>query len=211
MARYMITQSLLSAWLYMLDDQYSEDPMSDFMLVLNREPTPTTEAMRDGIDFENLVTEIIEDEEIEPSVTVNQGEVGVFDNSWYEAAKKIADRCRGGLLQYKVSRRIQVDGTDLLLYGRLDCLRCGEIIDIKFSRRYERGKYEDSTQHPVYMELVPEAEKFTYLVSNGSEVWTEQYRRDEVHSIYPVIGDFLMWLERMGLDGIYKEKWASRW
>ena len=211
MARYMITHSLLSSWLYMLDDEYSDDPMSEFMLVLNREPTPTSEPMQNGIDFENLVTSIIEGEKAHQTVTVNQGEVGVYDHPWFAAASKIADRCRGGILQYKASRRITVGETDLLLYGRLDCLRSGEIIDIKFSKRYERGKYEDSTQHPVYMELIPEAEKFTYLVSNGSEVWSEQYRRDEVRSIYPVIGDFLSWLERMGLDGIYKEKWETRW
>lgn len=196
---YLITHSLLSAWLYMQKNEYSEDPMAEFLTVLKREPTPTTDAMQNGIEFENLVTSILE-EETEKDESI-----------WYGAARQIADICRGGSLQHKASKRISVNGMDLLLYGRLDCLKQGEIIDIKFSKRYDRGKYISSTQHPVYMELIPEAEQFTYAVSNGSEVWTESYRRDETASIYPVIGDFLNWLCDMQLDEIYKQKWVSKY
>ena len=67
MDRYMITHSLLSSWLYtMRDNPYetadsTDDPMSDFLRTLRREPTPTTEAMQKGIDFENLVADILAD------------------------------------------------------------------------------------------------------------------------------------------------------
>ena len=60
--RFLITHSLLSAWLYSLKenpfaDATTEDTSKeDFMKVLRREPTPTNEAMQNGIDFENLVT-----------------------------------------------------------------------------------------------------------------------------------------------------------
>ena len=100
-------------------------------------------------------------------------------------------------------------GEQLLLYGRLDCLKAGEIIDIKFSKGYDRGKYFTSTQHPVYMELVPEASSFTYLVSNGAEVWSETYRRDETPSVYPIIEDFLSWLRVTGWIDVYHRVWAA--
>lgn len=203
MGCYMITHSLLSSWLYSMKENphvdaaiEPEDPMAEFLPVLRREPTPTTDAMQKGIDFENLVTDIV----------FNRGD---RSNKWFDAANKVAKIVRGGVLQCRSKRIIQVDGMQILLYGRLDCLKAGEIFDVKFSPKYERGKYIDSTQHPTYLEIVPEAIRFTYLVSNGTDVWRETYRRDETRDICPIIVDFLSWLRTVDLLGLYKEKWQA--
>ena len=201
--RYLMTHSLLSSWLYAMkenpnaDATTERDQMEEFMLVLRREPTPTSEAMQNGTDFEELVTQIVYGMSPE-------------GDSWGEAAAAIANRVRGGVLQYKAYRNVQVGGLTMLLNGRLDCLRAGEIFDIKFSKSYEPGKYFDSTQHPMYFELIPEARSFTYLVSNGSLVWSETYRRDETQSIIPTIENFLAWLGDTGLMPLYLEKWEAR-
>lgn len=202
MPRYMITHSLLSSWLYaMKDNPYEDatterDPYGEFLTALRREQTPTTEAMQKGIDFENLVTDI-----------TNGG--GDPSHNWYDAASKVAAIVQGGPLQVKASREIQIGGMTILLYGRLDNLKAGVIRDIKFSSGYERGKYIDSTQHPTYFEIIPEAIAFEYLVSNGTDVWTERYERQDTRSIIPVIADFLDWLQAMGLMSEYKEKWVA--
>jgi len=221
MAAYMVTHSLLSAWLYLLkgnpyEDATSEaDPMADFMRVLRREPTPKTEAMENGVIFEDLVTSILQSEPnfgfyevldvdysfIEPAPTK--------EHKWHSAAYKVATIVHGGQLQVKAKKMIVVRGMDVLLYGRLDALRAGAIYDIKFSKSYDRGKYFTSTQHPIYLELVPEAESFSYLVSNGTDVWTETYRREEVKSIHPTISDFFDWLDAVGLMDTYKEHWKA--
>lgn len=199
----LLTHSLLSSWLYAMKDNPFEDmtserdPVAEFMQVLRREPTPTSEAMQNGIDFEDLVTDIV----LGKDCTTHK---------WYGAAARVADIVSGGRLQYKASKLIEVAGMELVLYGRLDALKAGEIYDIKFSKGYERGKYISSTQHPVYLKLVPEATAFTYIVSNGSEVWTERYRRDETADIRPIISDFLDWLSVQGLLDLYKEKWGAR-
>lgn len=203
MSRFLMTHSLLSSWLYAIKDDPFEDstsekdPMAEFMLVLRREPTPRTEAMQKGIDFEDLVTDIVN---------------GKHDKEhfWYNAAANIASIVGGGILQYKARKEIEVSGLSIILNGRLDALKAGGIYDIKFSSHYERGKYFNSTQHPVYMELVPTAQSFTYLVSNGADVWKEQYRRDETQSVYPIISDFLEWLTAYGLMDVYREKWEAR-
>ena len=136
--RYLMTHSLLTSWLYTMrenpyEDATSEsDPMGEFMATLRREPTPTTEAMQNGIRFENLVTAII-------NGNADPGE------QWYSAAEKVARRCAGGILQYKAKKTLMVGDMELLLYGRLDCLKAGEIIDIKFSKGYDPGKYFSST------------------------------------------------------------------
>ena len=202
--RYLLTHSLLSSWLYSMksspyeDATTDRDPFAEFLQVLRREKTPTTEAMQNGIDFEDLVTAII------------NGRANPGESPWYDAAAKIARRCSGGILQYKAMKPVEVEGLDLLLYGRLDCLRAGEIIDIKYTSKYDVGKFFYSTQHPMYLELIPEAEQFTYLVSNGKDVWHETYRSDEVPSIYPTIQNFLHWLDTVGLMQVYREHWQSK-
>lgn len=202
MAAYLMTHSLLSSWLYAIkDDPYADatserDPMAEFMQVLRREPTETTEAMQKGIDFEDLVTDIVNGR-------------GDPENKWFAAAQTVATLVSGGQLQYKARRHITVSGMEFVLYGRLDCLKAGTIVDIKFSSKYDRGKYFDSTQHPTYMEIIPEAVQFVYVISNGTEVWTEPYRRDEVTDIKPIISDFISWLDAVGLMPVYKEKWLA--
>lgn len=201
--RYLMTHSLLSAWLYtMKDNPYEDaenekDSMAEFLTVLRREPTEPNMAMIKGRHFEDLITAIIEDR-ADP------------EDQWYDAAKKIADRIDGGLLQYAAKREIVVDGITFLLYGRLDALKAGEITDIKYSGKYERGKFYESTQHPVYMELIPEAERFTYRISNGRDVWEESYRRDETRDIRPIISDFIRWLRMQELFDVYCEHWAAK-
>lgn len=202
MAAYLMTHSLLSSWLYAISDNPYEDatterdPMEEFMQVLRREPTETTEAMQKGIDFEDLVTDIVNGR-------------GDPENKWFAAAQTVATLVSGGQLQYKARRHITVSGMEFVLYGRLDCLKAGTIVDIKFSSGYDRGKYFDSTQHPTYMEIIPEAVQFVYVISNGTEVWTEPYRRDEVTDIKPIISDFISWLDAVGLMPVYKEKWLA--
>lgn len=201
---YLITHSLLSAWLYSMRDNPYADATSetsskeDFLRVLRREPTPTTEAMQNGIDFENLVTDIVHGVEIDPGT------------KWLDAAKRVAEIVKGAQLQYGASVKMRVHNLDLVLYGRLDALKAGHIQDIKFSRSYERGKYFDSTQHPMYLEIIPEADDFTYVVSDGTEVWTETYRREETQSIVPIINEFLSWLDMTGYMEMYQHYWPAR-
>lgn len=202
MARYLMTHSLLASWLYAIKEDPFEDAtterdhFAEFLDVLNRVPTPTTEAMQNGIDFEDTVMSFVRG-------------VPNLGGKWDDAAEKIASIVRGGLFQYKAKKPVTVAGVDFLLYGRLDALKAGEIHDIKFTKSYDRGKYFGSTQHPLYMELIPEAEKFNYLVSNGTDVWTESYTREETRSIFPVIYDFTDWINCNGLWKIYAEKWAA--
>lgn len=204
MSRYLMTHSLLSSWLYCLKDNPYEDATNErdtygeFLQVLKRAPSIPTTAMQCGIDFEALVT----------AITKGGGEP---EHDWYEAAAKVADIISGAALQVRANKVLEVNGYTLVLHGRLDALKAGVVYDIKFtsSRNFFIGNHIDSTQHPTYMELIPEARRFDYLISNGADVWTESYRREETPSIIPVISNFLNWLEARGLMELYKEKWAA--
>lgn len=192
---YKVTHSLLSSWLYSIqEDPYEDatkerDLKAEFLTVLRREPTPTTEAMQNGIDFENLVTDILSGKQTE--------------HKWQEAAAEVAGIVGPAVLQASCGLRIG----DWYLYGRPDAIRAGTIYDIKFSEGYDRGKYLDSTQHPMYLRLLPEADRFVYVVSNGTNVWTEEYWREDVGDIMDTVNEFAAWLKVMGLEELYREKW----
>ena len=195
---YLITHSLLSAWLRTFEDNsYGADepsPWAGFMRTLRREYSPPTEAMQKGIDFENAVSAVLDGRGKAPT----------------EAIANMASILRGSVLQLPVNKRMEVDGWDIVLHGRLDALNAGVIYDIKYSGRYERGKFFNSTQHPTYFELVPEANTFIYLVSDGSNIWTETYERWETRSIIPDIQDFFAWLGYMRLTDEYKKYWEAK-
>ena len=203
MPAYLITHSLLSSWLYSLrenpneDMETEKDAREEFLKVLRREPVEATEAMQNGVDFENLVTACI------------QG-AGDRSNKWFDAASAVANELRGAQLQLVASKRVLIAGQEYVLYGRFDALKAGVISDIKFSKGYEKGKYFDSTQHPMYMFLMPTAQEFTYIVSNGSFVWHETYTREETKDIFPTITAFLTWLEDTGLLDLYREHWTAK-
>ena len=191
---FLMTHSLLSAWLYSMKenpfaDATTEDTAKeDFLRVLRREPTPTTEAMQKGIDFENLVTDICSQMRPVQGNLLNTPDEGdtvseeLKKHQWFIPALKVAKTVRGGQFQYSAYNRVEIYRYELLLHGRLDALKAGHIYDIKFSGSYDRGKYIDSTQHPMYFRLVDGAMYFTYVISNGTEVWTEQYGFDEAEN-----------------------------
>lgn len=193
MSKYLMTQSLLSAWLYIYKarEGKEEEAYDSFLRVLNREPTETTKAMQKGIDFEDAVTAYLKGEEADGTV------------------KTVGDMIRGAVLQVPVYLDRTIDGMDFLLYGRIDALKAGVIYDIKYSESYETNKYLDSPQHPIYLECLPSAREFRYLISDGKEVYVERYTRSETPSVDNVIRQFVSFLDQYGLRDIYISKWQT--
>ena len=196
--KLLITQSLLGAWLYQYQAFDQESAHKDFLRVLRREKSKPTQAILDGIQFENMVTACCE------------GSPPPEGHKWGEAVRAIADRLQGSQFQVVAQRSAMVAGVPFLLYGRLDALKAGVIYDIKFSRSYQVGKYLDSPQHPMYFTLVPEAYKFEYVVFTGSDVCVESYDREDVPEIFPTIRNFINYLELSKLDKIYCQKWETK-
>ena len=196
--KLLITQSLLGAWLYQYQAFDQESAHKDFLRVLRREKSKPTQAILDGIQFENMVTACCE------------GSPPPEDHKWGCAVRSIADRVKGAQFQVVAQRTAVVEDIPFLLYGRLDALKAGVIYDIKFSRSYQVGKYLDSPQHPMYFALVPEARRFEYLVFTGSDVCVEKYDRFDSPDIRSTIRDFIKYLEASKLDKLYCQKWEAR-
>lgn len=126
---------------------------------------------------------------------------------------------KNGCYQVKLSKTITNKTGTYVLYGRLDCLKAGEIIDYKHKGSYDVGDFEDSYQHPVYFELCPEANEFEYLICNnykdGKElkdlnIYHESYLREDVTmDIGQEIDYFINWLKTVNLYNVYLEHWES--
>lgn len=199
--RYLITASLLNSFKYLLESEYST--MDDFLATLRREKSPSTQEQLNGIRFENLVYAYTQGEYISP------------DEEWLPGIEPIGDECKDGAYQVKLFREIGVQGNDYLVYGILDFLKNGTIIDVKTTKRYapERtaGKFYNSPQTAAYFFLVPEAKAFRYLIYDfGDYVYEEKYYPDETKHIGRWIDEFYRFLERAGLTQLYKDNWRCK-
>lgn len=119
-------------------------------------------------------------------------------------------RLKGAAYQVRAEKQVKLGGLDINLVGVADFIRAGKIIDIKRVMRYEYGKYQFSAQHPMYLELWPEAVRFDYLIWDGSYAYQETYRRQDCESIYTIGKRFLDYLEGADLMGTYTAKWREK-
>ena len=198
-----ITKTLLESWRYCFScyEGYEEEAYADFLKTLRREQTETTEAMLNGLAFEDKVYRFAE------------GKTVRSDAKWRTGAAALADIIRGAQIQVPISRSIEVDGNTYLLKGVLDALRAGVIYDVKFLNKSIGsadiyGKWLNCTQHPAYFYLVPEATEFQYLGSDGEDIYIETYQRDQSPDIHEIIHDFLEFVRSEGLMDVFTERWA---
>ena len=207
---YLITQSLLSSWNYQFNcmEGQEENARNEFIRTLHREPGEPTPAMIQGIEFEKKCYAV-----------ANGAELWELDAE-YNGVTAVANIISGAQIQVKLKRTITVHGMDILVYGILDALKAGVIYDIKrmYVKRHSdtmvykelAGKYLNSPQHPTYFYLVPEADEFQYLVSDGENLYIEKYSREETPDIRSIIDEFLRWLESEGLYEEYIKYWEAK-
>ncbi len=204
MPRYLITQSLLSAWAYTFDcsEGCKKDAQEEFLRTLRREKGPSTPAMEAGIAFER------------ECYRAAAGMSRPPHRDWENGIQAVADIIRGAQVQVRLSREIEVLGETFLVYGILDALKAGVISDVKFKSKSLNfldlaGNYLNSAQHPFYFYICPEAYKFQYLVSDGDSLYIETYYPGQSRSAVEIIRDFIASIGGSGLLPLYKEKWQA--
>ena len=225
MPRYKITKSLIESWYYVHDcwEGQEESAMESFLHSLRCEPEELTEEqqknIQNGFDFEKLVTDIATGRfvpEFHPQdiTEPNTGEVmeGAKYPKWYRAASEFGGLLRGAQFQVRIRKPITVGGMDFEIHGVLDALKEGVIYDIKFKNKSFgsldlAGTYLNSAQHPFYFYLVPEARRFLYLVSDGSDIYIEQYLPEESRPAGQIIWEFMQFLTASNLMDEYKAHW----
>lgn len=166
---------------------------------------------------------VLNKEEFEPSESIIKGyEFEAYMQENYEGTKN-------GAYQVVVSK----EHGDYLLYGKVDCLKGGIIYDYKYTKNYDVGKFFNNHQTLMYLEMVPEANKMVYLITNKFEVedyadidymdtdridytvgdiFREEYTKDMFpETIDSVLHKFEQWLKAYNLFDLYTEKWKCKY
>lgn len=206
MTKYLITPSLLSAFSWYLKESFTKtetEQRQEFLQTLRREKTPTAETMQKGIDFEDAINFYSQDHHhlSEETCKTACSDV-IFD---------LANIIKGGIWQQSVKKELKIGNSEFLLYGRTDVIKRDTVFDIKFTGKYELGKFQDSSQHLIYL-YCSDLPKFSYLVSDGKDCWREDYFNhagieDEIKSR---VSEFLDYLETdKEARQLYFEKWTA--
>lgn len=216
---YKMTHSLLESWRRATDPDADETAFVAFLDTLERKKRQKTKAMQDGIDFERDVNYFAENGvfEILDGPTENvihaMGDTIIIENNvdistpYYRAVRQFGNRIKYSQLQVREEKEIKVCGREIVLVGVADAIKAGILSDIKRVQRYEYGKYQFSTQHPMYMELFPEALRFDYLIFDGKYCYMEQYRRGDFEPIQGTIKAFLEYLDGAEMMETYQKNW----
>lgn len=196
---FYLTQSLLSSWRHYLDsdDTGSDATLDSFLSALQRKKQEPTPAMQAGRDFEAAINAVVAGENVE-----------LDGRKEARAILRFSRLCAGGQPQVPIAGTRNISGMEFRLYGVCDYVKAGTIYDIKRVQRYEYGKYFHSPQHAMYMELVPAAKKFVYLIFNGTDTFTETYRREDTTPIEETIREFVRWLEDNRYMDLFEKYWT---
>lgn len=166
---------------------------------------------------------VLNKEEFEPSESILKG----FEYEKY--MQENFEETLGGAYQVKVSKEYG----DYLLYGIIDCLKGGIIYDYKYAKNYEVGKFFNNHQTLMYLEMVPEAKKMIYLITNKFEkkeypdlnvkdvskveyevgdIFREEYTKDMFpETMDSILHKFEEWLKQYNLFDLYTEKWKCKY
>lgn len=203
MTKYLTTPSLLNSFSWYLKESFTkteEEQRQEFLQVLRREKTPTTPAQQRGLDFES---------DIELATKFERIIEGQYDSIVCD----FADIVRGGLWQRSVEKDLKVGNQEFLLYGRTDVIKRDTVFDIKFTSNYELGKFQDSSQHLIYL-YCSDLPKFSYLISDGKDWWREDYSNHAgiEGEIKSKVSEFLDYLEGdKEAKGLYFNNWISKY
>lgn len=212
--KYLITQSLLSAWLYMFNcyEDNSEQAQEDFLKCLRREQTELSEEMLRGISFEDAVNAYLNGDADAPHAHAKRYAKRGCVEEEEAAVIKVAEIMRGGTYQLTDYKNKRIAGIDFVLMAKCDWVQAGVIKDCKRVTNYEPGKYLNSAQHPMYLEVLDTAYRFDYIVCDGSDVYTaDSYTRaDMPQTIEQIITQFVDYLKSENLLETYFEYWKSK-
>jgi hypothetical protein len=203
MTKYLITPTLINSYQYYINDEFKSPAVSraDFLKTLSKEKFEPNEAMQKGIDFE---------EEIFQQCCLEK-EVGkkLTSDPICDAIVKIV---KGGLWQETCKKELKIGNQEFLLYGKMDVIKRDTIYDIKYTSNYELGKFLGSAQHLIYLYCTG-LPKFKYLVSNGKDLWIEDYFNNVniENEIKSKINDFLSYLENDSeAKNLFETKWKTK-
>ena len=119
-------------------------------------------------------------------------------------AKEMAILVKGSKFQVTLKTIVRVRDEDFCIYGKSDCLKPKEILDIKVTTTYKNEDYYlNGNQHIFYLftakKMGYDIKKFTYLVTDLKEIHKIVFEVDDWDllniDVYTTIQEFLSFLD----------------
>lgn len=167
----LITPSILDSfkWYNECPVSWKEKAEKDLTKALNRIWETPSPAIQRGINFEKAICSSFGNSREE------------FVQQFGDTAAMFYDRCAKGRQQVVYKKRIMVNGTEYMLYGKADIVLPELIIDIKTTGSWKGPQtYLSKNQHLAYI-AASGIEDFEYLVAIFDN--EDSIRPDEVVSI----------------------------
>ena len=186
--RFLMTASLLDAWKYLLNNEYSK--LDDFLRVLRREPSEATEAQKQGYEFETWAEQNYKD-------TLN----GVYQ---VKAYKDLVAPTGTKYLLYGI--------IDCIKSGKIYDFKHTKQYDVgKFFDKAQTSMYLELVPQAKDMTYIISVDPPKYLETQDKYlIYTETYTRTETPQIKDIICDFELWLKAMDLWETYKQNWRTK-
>lgn len=212
--RYLITQSLLSAWMYQYNcaEGDEERAREEFLKTLRKEPCEQNDIMLRGISFEEAVYEMIRGND-KPAYGHCEIYAKRSKDKEFKCIVDMAKIMQGGTYQVSAYKDKTIMGVRFLLMAKCDWIKAGEILDCKRVEKYsDVGKYLNSVQHPMYLEVISTAKVFKYKICDGEDIYEERYTREDIpQGIDSIIAEFVSDLKSVGLWETYTTYWKSKY
>lgn len=160
------------------------DAKEEFLGHINRVPTPKTDAMKRGIEFENAVNMWAQRGALPPGpVTVHDLEVSP------ELIGRFTKGFEKALRQIFVEVNLPTKYGPVRVYGFIDELLADAAYDTKTTGDYDLGKYRNNWQHPSYLEALKSegagVNRFVYRITDFEDYFEEeyQYRKEDTERL----------------------------
>lgn len=164
---YKISPTFLDSFAYYIDcdDQYqSLTARKELISRLRGEPCEVSEAMEKGIKLETDIQSAINGLYPEPKIKTD----------YNYCVSDIANEVQDSLCQVEVKYQLE---PNVIVWGYIDFLKRNRIVDVKYTKSYDIGKYNNRNQHLVYLLALKDTgiKHFSYLISDLKRVYREDY------------------------------------
>lgn len=211
MSKYLITPSLLGSYnWYISEFNNKPEARQEWLDRLGKIWSGTSEAAQKGIDFEDIVKLLAEKNPDSLNLLKGKGE------DYIRCADDISLKVNNGHWQEKLTKTIDFQGNQYVLYGKSDVIKENTIYDIKTTKQYDvnKGYYQNNPQHAFYC-YCADIPNFKYLVTDFKNVYEESYRltqEEALERIYIYLTEFNEYLESdEEAKKLFLKHWKSKY
>ena len=204
---YKIYPSLLDSFENMKTGKYGMTEQ-DLIDTINRKPRPIKDSMEKGKAF-HLLTE---DLNMLQDIIDNNPDPHYFNHGFWrfpkEVALQIASLRNGGDHEVLIEKPFDLPGFGkILIYGKVDTLKDGCVLDLKTTGYYRGISYLKSAQKEVYL-YASDCREMIYIITDFKQIYYENYLPDPnlEERLAKKLYEFLNWLKRAKDAGLITDK-----